>query len=274
MAHSDDAEPERTGMTSVASLFRAEGTEQRRCEKHGEYTSNLFVLPGPEGRRMWTPCPACERVRIEAEDRERVAATLESNRRVQLERMIGRAAIPKRFSGCTFENYRTEEPGPAKALGKARRYAESFPEIRERGTSLIFCGNVGNGKTHLAVAIIRAIMETGYSGMYARVIELARAVNETYSPDSTRTERDVYETFAQPDLLVIDEVGRQRNSDAERLVLYEVINRRSEDMKPTLLSTNLSLTGLREYLDEAAEDRLREGGGTVVIFDWKSYRGN
>ena len=259
-------------MTNVAELFRPLASETRHCEQHGDFTSGQFRLPGGDGRAMWSPCPHCERERIQAEDRAMVAQTLENHRRQQLERMMGRAAIPKRFERCDLGNYEGYDSGPARAGAKARRYADEFATNRERGTSLIFCGETGNGKTHLAVGIIKTIMAAGYSGAYTRVVELARAVKETYARGAARTERDVYEQFARPDLLVIDEVGRQRDTDTERLVLFEVINSRYEEGKPTLLSTNLSLQQLRDYLDEAAEDRLREGGGTVVVFDWPSYR--
>ena len=75
-----------------------------------------------------------------------------------------------------------------------------------------------------------------------------------------------------PDLLILDEVGHQHGSDAERLTLFDVINARYEQCRPTLLITNLSLSGLREYLDDRPWRFCSEGGGRVLVFDWQSQR--
>src|SRR5699024_2648302 len=87
-----------------------------------------------------------------------------------------------------------------------------------------------------------------------------------------RNEPEVIQQFVNPDLLVIDEVGHQYGSDAERLMLFDLINARYMAAKPMILITNLELNGLREYLDERSQDRLREGGGTALVFDWISRR--
>lgn len=268
------ASNQRRGMGSVASLFSARATEQRHCEDHGDYESNLYRVPSQPPREIWSPCPHCERERVQAEDRAIVAEAQRARHQARMEQLIGRAAIPPRFQDRTLESYTAEYPGQVKALNASRRYVEGFADHRARGRCLIFCGNAGTGKTHLIVGIIKGIMAAGYTGTYTRMLELARAVKETYGHDAPRTEREVYEEFARPDLLVIDEVGRQHGSDTERMVLFEVINARYELGKPTILCANRSLSQLRDYLDEAAEDRMREGGGRVVVFDWDSHRRN
>ena len=152
------------------------------------------------------------------------------------------------------------------------RYATEWRDNLQAGRSLIMCGNPGTGKTHLAVGIAKHIMDEGGTALFTRVIDMIRTVRETYGRDSTRTERQVIAEYARPDLLILDEVGHQHGSDAERLNLFDVINARYEQCRPTLLITNLSLNGLREYLDDRAQDRLREGVGRVLVFDWQSQR--
>ena len=109
--------------------------------------------------------------------------------------------------------------------------------------------------------------------MFCRAHEAISAITETYSRDSKKTERQALDEFRKPDLLIIDEVGRQRGTDNERMMLFEIINRRYDDEKPTLLISNLNLEKLRGYIDAATEDRLRERGGRVITFDWESMRG-
>ena len=193
-------------------------------------------------------------------------------RKARIETMLGHAAIPKRFLNRTLENYDTTLEGQQKAHRAAVRYATEWRDNLQAGRSLIMCGNPGTGKTHLAVGIAKHIMDEGGTTLFTRVIDMIRTVRETYGRDSTRTERQVIAEYARPDLLILDEVGHQHGSDAERLTLFDVINARYEQCRPTLLITNLSLSGLREYLDDRAQDRLREGGGRVLVFDWQSQR--
>lgn len=76
----------------------------------------------------------------------------------------------------------------------------------------------------------------------------------------------------QPDLLIIDEVGVQFGSDAEKLILFEVINTRYESMKPTILISNLALNKLAGFIGERVIDRMKDGGGCTLAFTWDSYR--
>lgn len=254
----------------ISSIFEVLSSELRKCETHGEYLAEQIKLPiGPR----WSECPQCADAKRQQENLQMSEDARRERNRQMAEAMLGRAAIPKRFIDRTFDNYVAENEGQQKALRAATRYALDWRDSMGKGTSLIMCGQPGTGKTHLAVAIARHVMAEGGSVLFGRMIDLARAVKETYSKTSNKTERQVLESFSSPDLLVLDEVGHQHNSDTERMILFDVINSRYEECKPVILITNLSLPSLREYLDERAEDRLREGGGRVLVFDWESYRG-
>ena len=151
-------------------------------------------------------------------------------------------------------------------------YAKTFSDSLDSGRSIIFCGKPGTGKTHLAAGVLNEILTQGYGGVYSTVIEAVRRVKETWSRASETTEREALRRFIVPDLLVLDEVGVQFGSEAERLILFEIINGRYENMMPTLLMSNLGISGVEENLGPRAVDRLRENGGRVVMFDWESYR--
>src|SRR5699024_9856096 len=109
----------------------------------------------------------------------------------------------------------------------------------------------------------------GDTAMFTHVLEYTRAIKQSWAD---RNEPEVIQQFVNPDLLVIDEVGHQYGSDAERLMLFDLINARYMAAKPMILITNRELNGLREYLDERAQDRLCGGGGTELAFDWISQR--
>jgi DNA replication protein DnaC len=258
-------------VSNIQNLFPTLDTETRKCPRHGEYQSTLFRALGAE---RWSPCPECHQESIDRENAEMTAQVMADVKRAQMNDLFGRAAIPKRFQNRTLDSYRTEHEGEHRAHRAASRYADEFDQALELGASLIMCGNPGTGKTHLAVGIAKRVMESGRTALFSSVIEMARSVKECYSHNATRTERQVIADYTRPDLLVLDEVGHQHGSDTERMILFDVINARYQECRPVILITNLQLPMLKTYLDERAQDRLREGGGRVIVFDWPSRRGD
>ena len=134
----------------------------------------------------------------------------------------------------------------------------------------MFCGGVGAGKTHLAVGIAHRLMEQGRIAVFTSVINAIRRVKDTYRRDSGG-QAQVVAGFIRPDLLILDEVGVQFGSETEKMILFEIINGRYEQLKPTIVISNHK-DALTDYLGERVVDRLREGGGRMLIFDWPSYR--
>jgi len=239
------------------------------CEQHGEYLSQKFHLGGMD---RWTPCAECDKERQKAETRREQ----EELHRYRLERLtelaIKQAAIPRRFANRTLATYKTETDEQARALAVSTDYAGNLEDALATGRSLIFCGLPGTGKTHLAIGIAHTAIENGLTAGFISAMNAVRRVRETYRRDSPETERQAIKSFADPDLLIIDEVGQQRGTDDEKVLLFDIINTRYEAMRPIIVISNLDLEGIKGYLGERAFDRLREGGGRAVNFTWESYR--
>ena len=85
-------------------------------------------------------------------------------------------------------------------------------------------------------------------------------------------EAGLIEFYSRLDLLVIDEVGVQFGSDTEKMFMFDIIDGRYQEMKPTILISNLAIEGIKKLMGERIIDRLREDGGKAVSFDWPSYR--
>lgn len=245
------------------------GTRPDFCAEHGAFISQGFRLRGAD---RWSECPVCADIKSQkADEEERRRRDAENNER-RLRNLIGRAAIPPRFVGKRFDNYVADSEAQARALSLCREYAESFDERLEAGSSLILCGKPGTGKTHLACAIANHILETHHP-MFSRVFDAVRTIKATWGRGADQTETQAIRTFIQPDLLILDEVGMQFGSDAEMLLLFEIINGRYEAMLPTIVLSNLPITELKSFLGDRVMDRLREGGGRYIAFDWESHRG-
>lgn len=253
----------------INGKFGIIGERQARCEVHGEYTDQQMRALS---REWWAGCPMCAKERAESEERKRQEKEAAERQERIVRNAIKQAAIPPRFLERTLENYVTETEEQAGALRVSVRYAETFEEATENGRSLIFCGTPGTGKTHLATGIAQRIITRGYTAAFTTTMNAIRRIRETYKKTSTETEGEAIRSFTVPDLLILDEVGTQRGTDDEKVLLFDIINTRYESMRPMIVISNLDLKGVQEYLGERAFDRLREGGGRAVQFTWQSHR--
>jgi len=246
-------------ITSLAEV------EQRECPEHGPYQSRKSTFAG---HSIWTPCRECfedeGRKYVEEQDRKRRIALNES--------VMKSAEIPQRFANRTLENYTANLSGQKAALKVATDYADHFEDVLTMGRSLIFCGTAGTGKTHLAVGIAKRVIALGKSATFTTAMDAIRSVRETYRKTSEITERQAIARFAQADLTIIDEVGSQLGTDAEKVTLFDLINARYERERPMIVLSNLTIKEVEQYMGSRAFDRLRENGGQAVTFTWASYR--
>jgi len=243
------------------------GTRLMTCEVHGDYESSGTRYMGL--REIWTRCQDCEDARLAAE-RQAEANRKAQEARSRMEFLLSEALIPARFLSRNFDNFRAETKEQKAALAVSRAYAENFESIRKRGDGLVFSGLPGTGKSHLATSILQAILPE-HCGLYMTCMGLIREVRNTWRKDSERGEAEVLRIVASVPLLVLDEIGVQYGTDGEQTILFEVLDRRYRDMKPTILLTNQAKQGLKDFIGERSFDRLTETS-KWVSFDWSSYR--
>jgi DNA replication protein DnaC len=175
----------------------------------------------------------------------------------------------------TLDTYEPQSAEQARITSAVEQYARDFGrDAGVTGASLILCGAPGTGKTHLGCAVANELLKQGFTALYTTATALVRDIRATWARDSERTETEVLKAFIAPDLLIIDEIGVQAGSADEKIRLFDVINSRYEQVKPTLIISNLDVRGVCEYLGERAIDRLRENGGQALAFTWDSYRKN
>lgn len=245
---------------SVGSTAR-----QLSCEKHGSF-SGLVVRLGE--REIEQRCPICR----QEEESARREKTQSQHRMTAIEILYGRAEIPLRFRSRGFDNFRPTNPGAILAKRICLAYAQSFEQRLRTGAGLVMCGRPGTGKTHLACAIAHVVIPTGREVWLTTVAKALRSVKSAYAPDATVTERDALRQFVKPDLLILDEVGIQKGSAYELQILTELLDDRYSLVRPTILISNTPEPQLAQYIGERGLDRMREGGGAVIAFDWESYR--
>ncbi len=222
------------------------------------------------GRNV-TGCPECSK---EA-DNDRQDEERKSNKERDIKAALQSAGITKRFFEATFANYEAKNKTQIYALNQASQYADNFAVDAQRGRCMAFVGNPGTGKTHLAASIAREVISQGFTARMTTVGDYVREIKDfCWGRDKSRTETEVVSEYRKYDLLVLDEVGVQFGTTTEENLIFTLINKRYEDMKPTLVISNEDEAGLQKYLGERTFDRITEGGGSIIPFTWESYRGN
>lgn len=201
--------------------------------------------------------------------RLRSEAIARENRAMKMQRILGRSGIRELHMNCSFDNYRVENDGQRKALEQARRYAEEF----DQGiASFVFSGRPGTGKNHLAAAIGNHLILRGKSVLIVTVADLMSIIKGSFS-GGDRTEEHLLHDFSTVDLLVIDEIGMQTESRYEKVIINQIVDRRSSSKRPTGMLTNLNHAEMVKLLGERVMDRMRLGQSLWVSFNWESYRG-
>jgi DNA replication protein DnaC len=192
----------------------------------------------------------------------------------RIENLLGGIRLGARYRGKTFADYIPTCPEAQTIKNKCVGFARTFEDRLAAGDNLLMLGNYGTGKNALAAAICQEIAGAGYSSVHTTVLKMLRRIKSTWNKNNDEDEQTVIDAFIIPDLLVVDEIGVQFGSDTEKLLIFEALNGRYEEKKPTILISNLTdMRELSDYLGERVMDRMREGSTGILKFGWKSYRG-
>jgi DNA replication protein DnaC len=148
--------------------------------------------------------------------------------------------VPPRYEHCSLENF---EPGTASlraALEKALSYCRGYPYLgTDEGLGLLFTGDNGVGKTHLAVAVLRELATAkGVAGQFWDFHELIREIKNSYNPETRTTELQVLEPVVEADVLLLDDLGCWKMTDWMNDTLFYILNSRYIAKRATLISTN------------------------------------
>lgn len=209
---------------------------------------------------------------IERNELEAKSFLLEE-RKKKIKALSNNNGLPPLFKKKTFENY--NENINSLAFKKARNFVDSFPKTK----GLLFIGSVGIGKTHLAASIVNELNVKLYSSYFGNVVDILGFVKSTYNKNSILTEIESIEVMTEKiDLLVIDDLGKENNSEHNLALLYHIINKLYENEKPLIITTNYGALDLNKKLGERAQaiiSRISSMCTPVVLSgkDWRIHNG-
>jgi DNA replication protein DnaC len=187
-----------------------------------------------------------------------------------LERRVNRAAtkrlgsgIPKRFRGVSFERKPICDLDPY-VLRHVRDFVGRVDEHVSAGHGLWFYGDVGTGKTSVAMLVSKAALEAGRSVAIYSVPRLLAEIKETYDRDSGDSYMKLFRRMCAVDLLQLDDLGTERPTEWVLEQLYSIVNERWQNQRSIVVTTNLGLDELRDQLGVRTVSRLTETSGEAI----------
>lgn len=246
--------------TDMENSYLDESTGLLMCSKcHTKKQTRVSFL----GTEMVVGC-VCK---CRAEELEKEKKRMEEQENLlRIQHMRSAGLQDRAFYNYTFDKCDREQ----KNIRYARRYVECFEEMQKSGQGLLFWGNVGTGKTFLAGCIANALLEQRVPVLMTSFPKILNALGGLYSD-----ERNAYlQSFNQYKLLIIDDLGIERESQYTLETVYTVIDERYKSGFPFIITTNIELSAIRNPKDiEHARiyDRILEKC-MPVVFSGKNYR--
>lgn len=227
------------------------------CDKHGDVS--VFVLKS----QINTNCDLCQEEQELIALQKKEKAELENKKILEnklIEERFKQALIPPRFKLHNFDTYIATTKEEIDNKQKIIDYTKNFLENFSNGNSIVLAGMVGTGKTHLSCAVANYVIKNfNKTALFIDVIDVFAKIKATYSKNSEITEIEAINHFIDIDLLILDEFGVQYGTEAEKIILFRIINKRYQNLKPTIINTNLSLVDFKKF-EPRIFDRLKDGG--------------
>lgn len=195
------------------------------CKDCGEAKQTLITPPWPGSKPRLVRC-ACSCAEKEKEREKERARREEIARRRRV--CFHGAAVMESWN---FGNDGGKKPELSKA---AVQYAEQFKQHNKSGSGLLFWGPVGTGKSYISACIANAVLEKGYTARMTNFEEVAREMQSTW-------EKQAYiDSLLDFDLLVLDDLGAERQSEFMQGLVFSLIDARYRSGRPMIITTNLT----------------------------------
>ena len=192
-----------------------------------------------EGKERLMPC-ICK---CQKEERERQEQRMKEEEQLLYVRRLKATGIQERhLQDWTFASA-TDTP----SIQMAKRYTENWKKVKAENLGLLLWGDVGTGKSFLAACIANALLEKGVPVLMTNFSKILNQMGAMYSDERYR----YIASFNRFSLLIIDDLGIERNTEYALEQVYAVIDERYKTGLPLIITTNLTISQLRNPEDVA-----------------------
>ena len=236
----------------------------RRCTKD---------VVQPFGKRMPVTCDCMkEEERAEKEREER------AYKQKQLDQLRGASLLGDRYKDTTFAKTDLDRPDDfKKALQRCRKYCQIPDQALEHGYGVYIYGDSGTGKTHLTACMCNELVSQLKQCLFTNFFEIAKLIQSTWNGNENSS--NVIKRICEVDFLFLDDLGTEmltKGGEDNWLQgqVFDIINKRYNNKKPTIFSSNYSLNQLvtERGMMQKTVDRIGEMSTAMIRLSGDSYR--
>ena len=192
------------------------------------------------------------------------AAPCECRGLIEAQNIIKNSGISESFRKMTLENFNYKLSQQAiESFTVASKYVNNIASIIDsRENSILFCGKVGSGKTHLSMGVANKLMDRGIA-----------TIIMPYSQDiirlkQNRMDKEYYNRliskYKRAKVLLIDDLFKGSVTDSDKSIIFEIIDYRYFNQKPLIISSEKTCEELL-YIDEAIGSRIIEMSNGYIV---------
>lgn len=214
----------------------------------------------------------------ERDDEEKMQKEIEKQMRIA--KLQEASLLSDRYKNVTFENTITGNNKSFDiAYARCKRFCEVADEVLKEGYGIYIWGDKGTGKTHLTSCMANNLIKQYKQVLFTNFFEISKSIKSTFN--GRGNESDLINKIANIDFLFIDDLGTEKvsNNGEDNWLqgqIFDVINKRYNNNKPTIFTSNYSLPELikdRGFMDKTA-DRIMEMATVILKIEGKSNRSN
>ena len=207
------------------------------CKKCGGQRQTVVPCFGKPGYFMPRCICQCQR---EAEE-QRKAAEERQRRMERIKRRKAQGLQDRYLYDYTFANDNGQNP----LMDKARAYVENWKEAYKNNTGLLLFGDVGTGKSFFAGCIANALLDRDVPVLMTNFPTILSRLTGMFPEERI----DYIDSIGRYDLLILDDLGVERNTSYAMEQMFQVVDRRYRSCKPLIVTTNLSLEQMKNAPD-------------------------
>lgn len=157
--------------------------------------------------------------------------------------LLENSRIPRNYERASLDTFALPRDNPVASAGlgsallHAKGFARDFPAVNPPGLLLI--GESGTGKTHLAIGVMKALLEKGHECVFFDYQNLLDRIRASYDATSGTSDREAYRTVLDCDVLLLDDLGAHRVTEWVEDIVTSIITYRCNHQKPLIATTNL-----------------------------------
>jgi DNA replication protein DnaC len=236
-------------------------TEKPKCpECHCDMMENDRVIDGKIVFSWWCgEISHCHYSQMASQYNQSMIAEGRSSQIID----YGKYGISPVMAGKTLDNYKCSN----------RASINDFYKCAKHPFDMLIRGKSGTGKTHLAVAVLKQIIDRGTALCYFQSVPaLIFDIQDAYAEQTVNNRpKQIIERFIKYGVLVLDDLGAEKTTEHVQTVLYMIINGRLEQARPTIITTNSTIAQIEPSHGERIASRLN--GYLVLSTTGENYRG-